>query len=75
MSAKNSKYIHGVQLEVTFLKRLEMIEKQNNFDITWLYLQEYKKAFAFSTKFHNFSDQKWHILHMKINFFFEKFFF
>ena len=54
------------ELEVRFLKRLEMIEKLNNFDITCLYLQEYKKAFAFSTKFHNFSDQKWHILHLKI---------
>ena len=60
-------YLYTVsELEVRFLKRLEMIEKLNNFDITCLYLQEYKKAFAFSTKFHNFSDQKWHILHLKI---------
>ena len=35
------------ELEVRYLKRLEMIGKQNNFDITCLYLQEYKKEFAF----------------------------
>ena len=62
------------ELEVRFLKHLEMIEKLNNFDITCLYLQEYKKEFAFSTKFHYFSDQKQHILHLKKQFFFKKFF-
>ena len=46
------------ELEVTNLKRLEMAEKQNNFDITWLYLQEYKKEFAFLTKFHNIYHKK-----------------
>ena len=42
------------ELEVTNFKRLEMIEKQNNFYITCLYFQEYKKGFAFLTKFHYF---------------------
>ena len=42
------------ELEVRYLKRLEMIGKQNNFDITCLYLQEHKKEFAFLTKFHYF---------------------
>ena len=51
-----------------------MIEKPNNFGITCLYLQEYKKEFAFSTKFHYFSDQKQHILHLKKQFFFQIFF-
>ena len=37
------------ELEVRFSKRLEMIEKQNNFCISCLYLQEYKKGFAFLT--------------------------
>ena len=46
------------ELEVRNLKRLEMIEKQNNFDITCLYLQEYKKEFAFLTKFHYFYHKK-----------------
>ena len=46
------------ELEVRNLKCLEMIEKQNNFDITCLYLQEYKKAFAFLTKFHYFYHKK-----------------
>ena len=63
------------ELEVRYLKRLEMIGKQNNFDITCLYLQEYKKEFAFLTKFHYFSDQKRHILHLKKQFFFQIFFF
>ena len=63
------------ELEVRNLKPLEMIEKPNNFGITCLYLQEYKKAFAFSTKFHYFSDQKQHILHLKKQFFFQNFFF
>merc|ERR1712020_772158 len=58
------------ELEVRFLKRLEMIEKLNNFDITCLHLQVYKKEFAFSTKFHYFSDQKLHILHLKKQIFF-----
>ena len=62
------------ELEVRNLKPLEMIEKPNNFGITCLYLQEYKKAFAFSTKFHYFSDQKQHILHLKKQFFFQNFF-
>ena len=61
------------ELEVRNLKPLEMIEKPNNFGITCLYLQEYKKAFAFSTKFHYFSDQKQHILHLKKQFFFSSF--
>ena len=52
-------YLYTVsELEVRFLKRLEMIEKLNNFDITCLYLQEYKKEFAFSTKFHYFYHKK-----------------
>ena len=43
------------ELEVRISKRLEMIEKQNNFCISYIHLQEYKKGFAFLTKFHNFS--------------------
>ena len=46
------------ELEVRNLKPLEMIEKPNNFGITCLYLQEYKKAFAFLTKFHYFYHKK-----------------
>ena len=46
------------ELEITNFKRLELIEKQNNFDITSLYLQEYKKEFAFLTKFHYFYHKK-----------------
>ena len=46
------------ELEVRYLKRLEMIRKQNNFDITCLYLQEYKKEFAFLTKFHYFESRE-----------------
>ena len=42
------------KLEVRFSKGLKMIVKQNNFYITCLYLQEYKKGFAFLTKFHYF---------------------
>ena len=43
------------ELEVTNYKRLEMIEKQNNFWISCMYLQEYKKGFAFLTKFRYFN--------------------
>ena len=49
-----------------------MIQKQN-YNAS-LYFQEYKKGFAFSTKFHYFSDQKRHILHLKKQFFFQNFF-
>ena len=45
------------ELEVTNFKRLEMIEKQNNFCISCLYLQEYKKGFAFLTKCHYFESR------------------
>ena len=59
ISAIKLSYIYTVsELEVRNLKRLEMIEKQNNFDITCLYLQEYKKEFAFLTKFHYFYHKK-----------------
>ena len=47
------------ELEVTNLKRLEMIGKRNNSDITCLYLHEYKKEFAFLTKFHYFYHKKY----------------
>ena len=46
------------ELEVTNLKRQEMVGKQNKFDITCLYLQEYKKEFIFLTKFHYFCHKK-----------------
>ena len=45
------------ELEVRNLKRLEMIEKRNIFCISCLYLQEYKKEFAFLTKFHYFESR------------------
>ena len=43
------------ELEVTNYKRLEMIEILNNCCISCLYLQEYKKGFAFLTKFRYFN--------------------
>ena len=45
------------ELEVRNLKRLEMIEKPSIFCISCLYLQEYKKEFAFLTKFHYFESR------------------
>ena len=51
-----------------------MIEKRKQNSNACLYFQEYKKGFAFSTKFLYFSDQKWHILHLKKIIFFWKFF-
>ena len=44
-------------LEVTFLKLLKMIEKLIKFYFQWLYLKEYKKGFAFLTKFYNFGSR------------------
>ena len=44
-------------LEVTFFKHLEMTEKQNKLYLKCLYLQEYKKGFAFLTKFHYFESR------------------
>ena len=46
---------------------LEVIIFKQNYN-TCLYFQEYNKGFAFSTKFHYFSDQKWHILDLKKKF-------
>ena len=45
------------ELEVRNLKRLEMIEKPSIFCISCLYLQEYKKEFAFLTKFYYFESR------------------
>ena len=45
------------ELEVTNYKRLEMIEILNNCCISCLYLQEYKKGFAFLTKCHYFESR------------------
>ena len=45
------------ELEVTNYKRLEMIEILNNCCISCLYLQEYKKGFAFLSKFHYFESR------------------
>ena len=42
-------------LEVTFFKHLEMTEKQNKLYLKCLYPQEYKRGFAFLTKFHYFN--------------------
>ena len=42
-------YYTVAEPKVRFSKRLEMIEKQNNFYISCLYLQEYKKGIAFFT--------------------------
>ena len=70
-------------LEVTFFKHLEMTEKQNKLYLKCLYLQEYKKGFAFLTKFHylyhrkltqyEFEKKNFEIFFFKIFFFyFEK---
>ena len=45
------------ELEVTNYKRREMIEILNNCCISCLYLQEYKKGFAFLTKCHYFESR------------------
>ena len=45
-------------LEVTFFKHLEMTEKQNKLYLKCLYLQEYKKGFAFLTKISLFQPQR-----------------
>ena len=50
-------YYTVYRLEVTFLKLLEMIEKWIKFYFWCLYLKEYKKGFAFLTKYHYFESR------------------
>ena len=52
-----SPYYTVYRLEVTFLKLLERIEKWIKFYIQCFYLKEYKKGFAFLTKFYYFESR------------------
>ena len=55
--AKTIQVPHGVWTWVTFFKLHKMIEKLIKFYFQWLYLKEYKKGFAFLTKFYNFGSR------------------